>query len=202
MTASPAAGAIAGRIGPNAIIRTLEALRERIGGAATDDLLRVAKLGLYSAATPTAMVPEADVGALYRVLRARLGENEANATARLAGFKTARYLLANRIPRPAQALLRLLPARFAAPLLLSSITKHTWTFAGSGTVSVCTGPPLRIAIEGCPVCRGAVGQGPLCCYYAASFEELFRELVSARATVDEIACVALGAGSCVFAIQW
>src|SRR5450631_1459937 len=155
------------RIGPNAITRTIEALRERVGAPATSELLRAAGLGQYGTELPTAMVPEGDVTALYGALRTRLSEREADASMRLAGKKTAAYLLAHRIPRFAQVILRLLPARFAAPALLRSITKHTWTFAGSGTVSIAAGHPARIAIAiaGCPLCRGSHAQAPLCSYY-------------------------------------
>jgi divinyl protochlorophyllide a 8-vinyl-reductase len=150
------------------------------------------------------MVPEADVSDLYRTLRLRLdaAEAEAEGGARLAGDKTAAYVLANRIPRAAQMLLRLLPPRFAAPVLLSSITKHMWTFAGSGTVSIVRAASPRIAIEGCPICRGSSAWAPLCGYYAASVEGLFRELVTAKATVVEVACQALGGNGCVFEIRW
>jgi divinyl protochlorophyllide a 8-vinyl-reductase len=199
----PAAiGAGAARIGPNAIIQTLAALRERVGGAVTEDLLRAAGLSRYDAEVPSAMVPERDVGELFRALRCRLDESEAIACARLAGYKTAEYVLANRIPRPAQFVLRLLPARLAAPVLLASITKHTWTFAGSGSVSVLRGAPVRIAIAGCPVCRGTRAAAPSCGYYAASFEGLFRALVTSRARATETACQATGAESCVFEVRW
>ena len=127
-----AADAGTARIGPNAITRTIEALRERVGAAATSEVLRAAGLGQYGTVLPTAMVPEHDVTALYVALRTHLSERECDASMRLAGRKTAAYLLAHRIPRFAQVMLRLLPARFAAPALLRSITKHTWTFAGSG----------------------------------------------------------------------
>ncbi len=195
------AGAEPARIGPNAIIRTVEALRERLGAPAAGEVLRAAELEQYVTALPAAMVSELNVIALYRSLRAQLDEQQANAVAHAAGLKTADYLLANRIPRPAQIVLRLLPARFASPLLLGSITRHTWTFAGSGTVSVIAGPPVRITIAGCPICRGATGKAPLCTYYTATFEGLFRTLVSARSTVREIACEASGAPACVFEIR-
>jgi divinyl protochlorophyllide a 8-vinyl-reductase len=192
----------AARIGPNAIIRTVEALRERIGTSATADLLVAARLERYGTAFPTDMVPEEDVGALYRALRAVLDAGEADASARLAGVKTADYLLAYRIPKPAQVVLRALPGRFAAPILLSSITKHTWTFAGSGVVDVGPGPPVRIAITGCPICRDERANEPLCGYYAATFERLFTALVSRRARAVETACAAVGAPSCRFEIRY
>jgi divinyl protochlorophyllide a 8-vinyl-reductase len=202
VSAPAAVRADSARIGPNAIIQTLAALRERVGAAATDELLRAAGLSGYAGEEPAAMVPEQDVTELYGALRGRLDEAEATACARLAGYKTADYVLANRIPRPAQFILRLLPPRLAAPVLLASITKHTWTFAGSGTVSVARGAAPRIAIAGCPVCRGSHARTPLCSYYAASFEGLFRALVTRRAAVAEVACEASGAPSCVFEIRW
>ena len=46
--------------------------------------------------------------------------------------RTGDYLLAHRIPKPVQALLKRLPAPLAARVLLAAITRHAWTFAGSG----------------------------------------------------------------------
>jgi divinyl protochlorophyllide a 8-vinyl-reductase len=202
MGARAAVQAQTARIGPNAIIQTLAALRERIGAPATACLLRAAGLSRYETEVPSAMVPEHDVSELYRVLRMQLDEPSADHCARRAGARTADYVLANRIPRAAQMILRLLPARFAAPALLSSIAKHTWTFAGSGTVSVAGGSSPRIAIEGCPICRGSSAHRPVCGYYAASFEGLFRSLVSRRASVVEVECQALGAKQCIFEVRW
>jgi divinyl protochlorophyllide a 8-vinyl-reductase len=189
------------RIGPNAIVCTLEAVRERIGPPAADHLLRCAELDAYRDGRPTAMVPEIDVSLLYCALRAQLGEADAEAVARDAGYKTARYILAHRIPAPAQVALRLLPPRLSAPLLLWAIGRHTWTFAGSASVAFATGPPVRIELTGCVICRGVVGHAACCVYYAAAFEGLFRALVSARAAATEIACAAQGAKGCVFEIR-
>jgi hypothetical protein len=63
--------------------------------------------------------------------------------ARSAGRRTADYLLAHRIPKPVQALLKALPARLAARVLLSAIARHAWTFAGSGVFSASTGARAR-----------------------------------------------------------
>jgi divinyl protochlorophyllide a 8-vinyl-reductase len=166
-------------------------------------MLSAAGLGRYGYGEepPAAMVPEEDVSALYRTLRLALDAPRARGIACSAGTKTAHYVLANRIPRPAQLLLRCLPAKVAAPLLLTSIARHTWTFAGSATVNFQTRPP-RITIAGCPICRASCGEPALCEYYAASFETLFRTLVSRRAIVRESACEASGAPACVFEIRW
>jgi divinyl protochlorophyllide a 8-vinyl-reductase len=120
---------------------------------------------------------------------------------RLAGRKTADYLLAHRIPRAVQVLLKLLPPGLAAPLLTAAILSHTWTFAGSASVAALRGRPLRIALTGCPICRGAAAQTSACGYYAATFETLFRTLVAARASVVEVACEAVGDPSCIFEVR-
>jgi divinyl protochlorophyllide a 8-vinyl-reductase len=62
------------------------------------------------------------------VLRADLGPAMAAEVARDAGLRTADYLLANRIPKPVQVLLKHLPAPLAARVLLSAIRRHAWTF--------------------------------------------------------------------------
>ena len=48
-----------------------------------------------------------------------------------AGDRTGRYILANRIPKPATLLLGVLPASWASTMLTQAIRKHSWTFAGS-----------------------------------------------------------------------
>jgi divinyl protochlorophyllide a 8-vinyl-reductase len=190
------------RIGPNAVIRTVEAVRERDGAGVAAGVLRSAGLERYASDAPAGMVPERDVVALFTTMRERLGRIEANASGRLAGERTAEYLLEHRIPRPVRVLLRLLPAPLAGPIVLRSILDHTWTFAGSATVGAIGGRPTTITIAGCPICRGARDEAPACGYYAATFERLFRRLVSRRATVTEVACEAMGAGRCAFEVRY
>jgi divinyl protochlorophyllide a 8-vinyl-reductase len=190
------------RIGPNAVVRTIEALRERAGSGALGAVLDNAGLHRYRFAPPTEMVAQEEVVALYRALRESLSEELAREVADLAGRKTAAYLLAHRIPRPVQTLLRLLPARVSAPLLQSSIGRHTWTFAGSARVELQNGSPVRIMISGCPVCRGAHAVHPVCAYYGATFEELFRRLIAPKTVVRETSCEALGDDACAFEIAY
>ncbi len=78
------------------------------------------------------MAREEDVGALQTALFAGLEENEARKTAFEAGFRIGDYLLANRIPKPAQAVLKVMPPSLASRVLLSTIKMHSWTFAGTG----------------------------------------------------------------------
>ncbi len=192
-------GALA-RIGPNAIIRVAEALVDRFGSAA--DCFEEAGLSHYLDALPGEMVDEREVIALQRSLRARLGIAEARAIARDAGLRTGDYLLANRIPKPAQVLLRLLPPGPASGILLGAVGKHAWTFSGSGEFSFETGRPVRATIAGCPICRGEESDVPLCDFYTATFERLFKTLVSRRTQVTEVQCQSMGADACVFEMRW
>jgi divinyl protochlorophyllide a 8-vinyl-reductase len=189
-------------VGPNAILRVCEALSDRIGAERTASALAPAGLHRYLAEAPTAMVPEDDVAQLQALVRSTLDADGARAVLRDAGRRTGDYLLANRIPRPVQAVLKRLPAPLAARLLAGAIGRHAWTFAGSGRFSSRAGRGYEFRIEGCPLCRRLEAQQPACDYYAATFERLFTELVRADARVVETACQARGDRACVFAVRW
>ena len=201
-TAAPAPETGPARIGPNAIIRVAEALRAQQGEAATAGLFASVGLEKYLQDMPGAMVDEREVIALHQRLRAALGDASARAVAREAGLRTGDYLLANRIPGAAQLVLRILPPRLASRVLLGAIGGHSWTFAGSGTFRAEAGHPVRLSIASCPLCRGTSAETPVCDYYAATFERLYRVLVHRRATVTETACQAMGAPACRFEVRW
>ena len=192
----------AGRIGPNAIIRMAEALRQRVGEAETARLFGEAGLERYLGAMPEHMVAEAEVATLQRVVRGALAAEDARYVARDAGLRTGDYLLAHRIPRFAQHILRALPPALSSRMLLAAIRRNSWTFAGSGVFEAHAGHPVRVAIRGCPVCRDIAANEVACDYYAATFERLFRELVNGKTTVVETACEATGADACEFEIRW
>lgn len=196
------AGQIAGRIGPNAIIRVAESLPARIGAAATQAVFEAAGLAHYLREPPGSMVDEAEVRRLHEALRRELGWPLARDVAREAGVRTARYLLAHRIPRLVQRILKLLPAPLAARVLLAAIGRHAWTFAGSGAFSARAGRPVVLTIRGNPMCVGLRADAPACDFYAATFEGLFAALVHPRARVVETACTAQGAPACVFEVRW
>ena len=189
-------------IGPNAITRVAEVLRAQRGEAAAATLFGAAGLLPYLAAPPQAMVDEAEVAALHRVLHQQLGTEAAREVARRAGERTADYLLAHRIPKPAQAVLKRLPAPLAARMLLKAIGGHAWTFAGSGQFSATAGTPVVLEIRGNPMCRGLHLQAPGCDFYAATFERLFRVLVHPAARAVETHCEACGDDRCRFELRW
>ena len=196
------ASAEAGRIGPNAIIRVAETLRDVLGEDTTQRIFARAELEPHLAHPPTGMVPEEDVGALQTALFDGLEEREARKIAFEAGVRTGDYLLANRIPKPAQAVLKLLPPSLASRILLGTIKKHSWTFSGTGDFSVENGHPVIVSIKGCPLCRGRHGDRPQCDYYAGTFLRLFEVLVSRNTFVREVTCEATGGPSCAFEIAW
>ncbi len=195
-------GAVAGRIGPNAIIRVAEALERRVGRRLTAELFALAGIAAHLERPPTAMVDEADARRLHGLLRSELGEQLGTAVAREAGVATADYLLAHRIPKPVQALLRALPAPLACRVLLAAISRHAWTFAGSGRFEARAGRPALLTIRANPLCRGQRSDHPVCDYYAATFERLFRVLVHRDTRVTELTCEARGDDACRFELRW
>jgi divinyl protochlorophyllide a 8-vinyl-reductase len=202
--ASPRAGPARdhARIGPNAITRVAEALRERVGEADTVRVFVEAGLDAYLPAMPVAMVDEAEVVRLHRALRTAFGADGARAISRDAGTRTGDYLLAHRIPVPVKVLLRLLPAAIAARGLVRAIERNRWTFCGSARLATRQGPPVQFILAGCALCRDAHGDDMMCDYYAATFERLFRTLVAGNAVVTETECEATGGGACVFEVRW
>jgi divinyl protochlorophyllide a 8-vinyl-reductase len=183
------------RVGPNAILQTVAALEARGGRALAERVLGHAGCAGYLDAPPEEMIPEQAAAAVLRALPACLAPTEARAVARDAGARTGGYILRHRIPAPAQLLLRALPARLAAPILMRAMAAHAWTFAGSGQVRVEAGRPARILIHANPL---AV---PGCDWHCAVFETLFQRLVSAKCAVREVSCCARGAAACVFVIE-
>lgn len=194
--------AAAARIGPNAITRLAQALTHQCGEAATARLFGLAGLGDYLAQPPQQMVDEDEARRLHALLRRQLGAEAAARVAREAGTATADYLLAHRIPRAVQGVLRMLPAPLAARLLLQAIARHAWTFAGSGRFEAAAGRPVRLTLRDNPLCRGLHTEVPACDYYAATFERLFQVLVQRQARVTEVSCEARGDDACRFELRW
>lgn len=199
---SAAASLSAGRIGPNAIIRVAEALPAYVGTHAARQLFEDAGMAGWFAQPPQDMVDENEVTKLHATLRAALGAAAAARVARSAGLRTADYLLAHRIPKPVQALLKLLPPRLAARVLLRAISRHAWTFAGSGEFSARIGPTVQLTIRNNPLCRGQHSDTPVCDFYSATFERLFQVLVHPDARVEELSCEARGDDACRFELRW
>ena len=197
-----AAHGAAACIGPNAIIRTMEALQEDAGPERLAALLRQAGLEAYLVAPPQRMVPASEVARLHQVLHQQLGSQRAAAVLRCAGERTGAYVLAHRIPALARFVLRRLPPRMAGRMLVLAIRRHAWTFAGSAAFHATGMRPVVFTLTGCPLCLGAIGTLPRCDFYAGCFETLFRALVHDQASATETSCAATGADACRFELRW
>ena len=188
-------------IGPNAIIQVAKVLSERLGAQRADTLVREAT-GYSLDTLPEHMVPEEEPLALTTHVMRRLGEAPSTVILHEAGVRTGDYLLAHRIPRVAQWLIRLLPKRAGLSLLLQSMMAHAWTFAGSGTFTVRrVGKEIELAFHACAMCRGLASDGPVCDFYAGTFERLVTTLVSRTARVREVECHAHGGHCCRFLVS-
>ena len=184
------------RIGPNALLQLVPVLDRALGVAE-----RVALFARADVPVPqpdAGMWPEAEVARLHRTV-AQARPDLAPGLLRAAGLATADYILANRIPRPAKALIRALPGPLGARLLTAAICKHAWTFTGSGGFSVEGQRPLTVAITANPLACGAK-DAPSCHWHAAVFERLYATLVWPSARVTETACCACGNVACRFEI--
>ncbi|MDJ0738597.1 MAG: bacteriochlorophyll 4-vinyl reductase [Gammaproteobacteria bacterium] len=188
-------------IGPNAITRMAEALTQLADSGFCDALFAECAMQHYRAQPPQSMVDERDVIRLHAVARQRLGMAAYRPVARRAGELTGEYVQRHRIPGVVRLSIRALPRSLAMSVLTRAICRHAWTFVGSGSLHYRrSGDAMLIGIEGSPLARGTVGDAPVCDYYAASFERLFRGLVDARLRVDELECAAAGAPRCVFRV--
>lgn len=186
------------RIGPNAIIRIAEALRDRFGEGMAEPLLHEAT-GYHLTGLPSAMVDEREPLALVKAVVERLGVVEAAPVLRDAGHRTGDYLLANRIPRVAQWIIRVAPRRVGLAILLQAMAKNAWTFAGSGRFRIVRGGGWpQLVFEECAMCRELHATRPMCDFYAGTFERLIAVLVAPSVQVVEVECLAQGGGVCRF----
>lgn len=190
------------RIGPNAILQVIDSVTARLGLDQTQSLFDSAGLQHHLTSRPQTMVSESDVAALQRQLRENFGPELAREISWDAGLRTGDYLLANRIPKLAQVVLRRVPAGLAARVLAKAIGKHSWTFAGSGTLHIQPGSPFSFIIQRNPICSRIQSDVPVCHYYAATFERIFQAIVHPNSRVVEIECEATGGSACVFQITW
>ncbi|WP_424993119.1 bacteriochlorophyll 4-vinyl reductase [Oceaniradius stylonematis] len=183
-------------VGPNAIIQTRTALDALVGADKRRAIFDAAGLERFADEDPDAMVEASTVNALNRQIAARLDAETAHAVMKRAGELTGDYILANRIPKAAQWLLKQLPGNIAQRALMAAIARNAWTFAGNARVERGAG---FIAIQDNPICLGRNGFSS-CVWHAAVFRRLFQTLVDPAITVQETECVGWGSEVCRFEI--
>lgn len=163
------------RIGPNAILQLLPVLDRTLGREARARLLH----GIDLPPPDAGMWPEAACRAAHLAVWQGCGDRAADILT-AAGQGTADYILAHRIPAPAKALIRGLPAALGARLLTAAIARHAWTFTGSGHFRIAARTPLIFEIEGNPLAF----PGRSCVWHAAVFTRLFSALVRPATRVE------------------
>jgi divinyl protochlorophyllide a 8-vinyl-reductase len=171
------------------------ARRVDMTGAAERVFTRARCLPLLRA-PPAGMIDEAIPARLFEALWQEFPPEAAARIARDAGRRTGAYVLKNRIPAVARLLLRALPPRLAAPLLLKAIERNAWTFAGSGTCRTTSGDPAVVTIAANPLAM------PGGAWHVGVFEALFGALVNPGTKVVYGTVRADGAPACRFAIDW
>jgi len=164
-------------IGPNAVLKAVEVMEERLGAAETAAILADAQITLLPSGEH--MISEIEALRLHRwlVLHDPMG---ALVIAEEAGARTADYIIANRIPRAVVWLLRHLPAMLAAPLLMAAIRKHAWTFVGGGAFAAESA--WAFTIDRSAADDTAMPPESLFHWYAAVFTRLYGALVAADCT--------------------
>lgn len=161
-------------IGPNAILQLAHAMEERIGTARALKVMR--KAGMSALPSGEGMIPEEEAIAIHHAL-AFCEPELAQDLVRDSGARTAEYIIANRIPGAAVWLLKHLPAPLSARLLMMAISKHAWTFTGSGQFE--PDGPWRFAINRSATHEWGEPPASLFAWYAAVFQRLFQRLIAA-----------------------
>lgn len=186
-----------GLIGPNAILQLLPILDHAVGPGRRAQLL--ARAGIFEVPDGSRMICETDAARLHRQLRLEEADAAPN-LAELAGTATGDYILRNRIPGPAQAVLKVIPASVSAFVLSRAIARNAWTFVGSGNLHVAS--PTVFVIEDNPLVAGEHSEHCLCKWHEGVFARLYQVLVEPEYTCREVCCRAQGFGNkCRFELQ-
>ena len=183
------------RIGPNAIIQTGQALSALYGSGAARLIYEAAGLGAYLGDPPKSMIDEREPVALFAAIQATLPPAEADRVLAEAGHRTGYYILENRIPPIARHVLPMLPPGLSSRVLVSAISRHAWTFAGSGcfkgSVMGWSRPVVTLAIAANPLAT------PGCPWHGAVFQRLFASLCGDVGSVRHSQCCARGDRFCI-----
>jgi divinyl protochlorophyllide a 8-vinyl-reductase len=178
-TATESTSAQTARIGPNALIQTVHALRD------IDELPRIeaflTDLDERTVLTdpPQTMVNEQRFARLIDALVQAYGLKIACDVLQRSGEYTADYVLANRIPGVFQMMLKPLPKRLSLRLLLLAIRQHAWTFTGSGEFDYTMSHPPQLTVHSHLYPLEASRA-----YYGGAFKRLFRVLVHPQTTIE------------------
>jgi len=164
-------------VGPNAVIQLGKALDHLLGRPTTQKVFLEGGHPDLLSDPPRDMIHETIPASLMAGLWKTLNPDDAKAVASDAGWRTADYVIANRIPRPVKWLLSCAPRPLGARLLLNAIRRNAWTFCGSGLCRIEHAPTLAVVLVGNPL------PTPEGTWHVAVFERLFQRLVSNECVV-------------------
>jgi divinyl protochlorophyllide a 8-vinyl-reductase len=140
------------------------------------------------------MVDEAVPAALFDALW-RLHPDDAPRLAVEAGRRVADYVIANRIPRAARALLSRLPDALSARLLLGAIRRASWTFAGSGRCAVAV-PGGALVLDANPIPM------PGAAWHAAVLDRMAGAFLRPERRIVHLPCPRVGGRACFALTGW
>ena len=187
-----------GRIGPNAILQLAGPVESILGRDVMAQILDLSQVPMPSG---DEMIPQEAVGRVHHTMW-KLFPKQAAALSDRAGAGTARYIRANRIPKAARLLLRVLPRTLAERLLTKAILDHAWTFCGSGVLNTKREEgEIHFLLRDNPLADRATEPPHLCIWHAAVFAELFSLILGRRYYCKEVSCCALGADVCHFVVS-
>jgi divinyl protochlorophyllide a 8-vinyl-reductase len=102
----------------------------------------------------------------------------------------------------ARLALRALPARLAERLLTAAISKHAWTFCGSGGLSARNEDgAMHFLIRDNPLADRQARPLHHCHWHSAVFADLFTSLLGRRYHCREVSCCAMGGDVCHFVVS-
>lgn len=170
---------VTAKIGPNALIQTARALRDYTDETTYHAVLKRCNLLELLHTEPAHMVDERLFANLVRALATLTGADDARVILHRSGQLTANYLLQHRIPQPFQSLLAVLPRQLALHALLFAISKHAWTFTGSGAFAYHVGHTTTLTVD-CTIEPTEV----TCAFYGGTFTKLLQTLIDHRLMIN------------------
>lgn len=187
-------------IGPNSIIQTLAALRERFGEERMRELLSGCASTRWIDEPPDATIDETAFREMVDALNRRLGMDELHDTMLRSGRRTAEYVLAHRLPPAVGWLVKFLRKGPGPMLLLQAIALNARTFGESGSYRFGTRPVLHVEVANPVLCSTPALAAAVCRYYRGAFERLFEVLIDPSTILVQERCQADGAPACVYRI--
>jgi len=170
------------RIGPNALIQTINALREFYIESQIASMLRQSNQDYLLHQSPQEMIEEGEFDRLALNLCDHIGVMPTRKVLQRSGELTADYLLAHRIPKPFQELLKVLPRQLALRLLFMSMSQNAWTFIGSGEFTYDMSGHMPVV----KITSDFASMEAACGFFGGTFEHLIRKLIDTRVSVRYI----------------